>query len=143
MSKSDMSFPDHAYELACSVEEFHRRFLPSGYTIPKEAKDLSSELTLPEDISMFIHDRLLERMNFTTEELGEAAKALNRGEIENHVEEIADLAFFALGTLHLMGEAGAEAICRVIGKNDAKTLDTHEIDAITAKIVKRKAESAP
>ena len=83
--------------LAGSVDAFHQRF-----DIPQI--DLTSiDATL---------DALRQRLSLLDEEVGEHARALNRGEIEDAVKEAVDVAYIALGTIHRLGSEGLDA-CHV------------------------------
>ena len=56
---------------------------------------------------------------------------------EAELEEVADVAFVALGTLHLAKEAGILALDKVARKNNSKNETTHFKNSETGKITKR------
>ena len=86
--------------LAEEVENFHNRF-PEQEQTPSE------------------------RVSMLTEEVGEYAQAVNKGDLGKAHEELADVIFVALGTLQ---KANAEAwLDRVREKNERKTTKTHEV----------------
>ena len=120
------------------VADFHERFGQGRSEEGESLTDLRNEYT-KRHIGGFLQDRFM----FLAEEVGEAARGLNHDDLENHLDEIADIAYFALGTLHRMGDLGEDALERTIMKNDAKTLETHEFEALSGKIVRKKARTAP
>ena len=106
--------------LAVSVDAFHRRF-----DIPQI--DMTSiESTL---------DVLRQRLSLLDEEVGEHARALNRGEIEDAVKEAVDVAYIALGTIHRLGTDGLEACHEVAQKNDAKSPSAYSKRSATGKVL--------
>ncbi len=88
-------------------------------------------------------DRALEALRrqflFLMEEAGEHASDLNKGELDNALLELADVAFVALGAVYLSNAQGAEACLQVAIKNDKKTQDTHVFEASSGKIIRRAA----
>jgi len=109
--------------LAGSVYDFHDRF---------RQYPLSPVLTPEESLGV-----LRERLPFLVEEIGEFAQDLNKGHLENASQEIADVAFVAVGMLLALNGTGAEACHAVAHKNDGKTHQTHMIDASSGKLVRR------
>ena len=76
-------------------------------------------------------------VNFLVEEVGEHSKELNQGELNLASQELADVAFVALGTLLELDSIGAKACGTVAAKNDGKTHDTHMVEATSGKLVKK------
>jgi NTP pyrophosphatase (non-canonical NTP hydrolase) len=109
--------------LAESVYDFHARF-----SIPN-----LNEKTATDDI----FPRLCTRLAFLMEETGEHAKELNQGVLDRAVDEMADVAFVAMGTLLEMDSLGAIACREVANKNDKKTLHTHMVEPSSGKLIKR------
>ena len=106
--------------LAVSVDAFHRRF-----DIPQI--DMSGvDATL---------DALRQRLSLLDEEVGEHARALNRGEIDEAVKEAVDVAYIALGTIHRLGMEGIEACHEVARKNDAKSPSAYSKRSATGKVL--------
>ena len=106
--------------LAVSVDAFHKRF-----DIPQI--DMSSvETTL---------DALRQRLSLLDEEVGEHARALNRGEIDEAVKEAVDVAYIALGTIHRLGMDGVDACHEVARKNDAKMPSAYSKRSATGKVL--------
>ena len=110
---------------AGSVYDFHQRF---GVEQIDLDTDFAGTLAV-----------LRSRLGFLAEELGEHAKGLNTGDARAAAEEMADVAFVALGTLLVLDAAGREACTAVAGKNDRKTGETHALDASSGKLVRRRA----
>ena len=109
--------------LAGSVYDFHQRFGQYPATpVPTCEQSLGV---------------LRERLPFLVEEIGEFAQDLNKGHLENASQEIADVAFVAVGMLLALNGTGAEACHAVAHKNDGKTHQTHMIDASSGKLVRR------
>ena len=112
MQKTNHNFPKVVADFAESIREFHQRF---GCEFGSE----NSRLAM-----------LHEEFNEHSLEVGiDESKALH---------ELADLAFVALGTLELAGEAGIDALRVVAAKNGAKTSETHERNESTGKIQRRR-----
>ena len=106
--------------MAVSVEAFHSRF-----DIPQI--DLTSiDATL---------DALRQRLSLLDEEVGEHARALNRGDIEDAVKEAVDVAYIALGTIHRLGMDGFDACHEVAKKNDAKSPSAYSKRSATGKVL--------
>ena len=106
--------------LAVSVDAFHRRF-----DIPQI--DMTCiDATL---------DALRQRLSLLDEEVGEHARALNRGEIEDAVKEAVDVAYIALGTIHRLGSDGLDACHEVAQKNDAKSPSAYSKRSATGKVL--------
>lgn len=76
-----------------------------------------------------------QRLLLLSEETGEHARAINRGEVHDAVLEAVDVAYIALGTILRLGPAGMEACYQVARKNDAKTLTTHAKRSDTGKVL--------
>ena len=109
--------------LAESVYDFHTRF-----DIPNINEKAPSDDAFP---------RLCTRLAFLMEEVGEHAAELNRAELELAAEEMADVAFVAMGTLMELNALGASACRKVADKNDKKTLQTHMVEPSSGKLVRR------
>ena len=107
--------------LAGSVYDFHSRF-----DIPNVNGSSDQALS-----------RLRTRLAFLAEEVGEHAKELNRGELDDAAIELADVAFVALGSLLELDSLGADSCREVAAKNDGKTTETHMLEAGSGKLVKR------
>ena len=113
-------FVNAVQTLAVSVDAFHRRF-----DIPQIDMDSVDE-TL---------DALRQRLSLLDEEVGEHARALNRGEIEEAVKEAVDVAYIALGTIHRLGADGVGACYEVARKNDAKSPSAYSKRSATGKVL--------
>ncbi len=109
--------------LAESVYDFHDRF---------EVSNLNDK-NLSEDP----FPRLCTRLAFLMEETGEHARELNQGVLGKAADEMADVAFVAMGTLLEMDSLGAIACQDVANKNDKKTLETHMVEPSSGKLVRR------
>ena len=109
--------------LAESVYDFHARF-----DIPKLNDKSHYDDPFP---------RLCTRLAFLMEETGEHAKELNQGVLDRAADEMADVAFVAMGTLLELDAIGANACCEVADKNDKKTLQTHIVEPSSGKLIKR------
>ena len=109
--------------LAESVYDFHARF-----DIPNLNDKTPADDVFP---------RLCTRLAFLMEEVGEHAAELNRAELDLAAEEMADVAFVAMGTLMELNSLGASACRKVADKNDKKTLQTHMVEPSSGKLVRR------
>ena len=109
--------------LAESVYDFHTRFEIPNLNIKAHHDD-----PFP---------RLCTRLAFLMEETGEHARELNQGVLDRAVDEMADVAFVAMGTLLEMDSLGAIACREVANKNDKKTLQTHMVEPSSGKLIKR------
>ena len=109
--------------LAESVYDFHSRF-----DIPTINAKVSESEVFP---------RLCTRLAFLMEETGEHARELNQGALDRAADEMADVAFVAMGTLLEMNALGASACHDVANKNDNKTLRTHIVEPSSGKLVRR------
>ena len=109
--------------LAESVYDFHVRF-----DIPNLNDKTPADDVFP---------RLCTRLAFLMEEVGEHAAELNRAELDLAAEEMADVAFVAMGTLMELNSLGASACRKVADKNDKKTLQTHMVEPSSGKLVRR------
>ena len=116
-------FLESVTRIAGSVYDFHSRF-----GIPAISANGSSDAAF---------DRLRTRLAYLIEESGEHSKELNQGNLQDASEELADVAFVAMGTLLELSEMGAEACHTVALKNDHKTHETHDFDAGSGKIIRR------
>ena len=106
----DWDFIMAVRSLAVSVCSFHNRFdLPQV-----ENKDTESMLAM-----------LKHRLSLLVEESGEHAQDLNKGNVKDAMEELADVAYIAIGSLRQAGKMGIDAMTRVADKNDKKTSKTH------------------
>ena len=118
-------------EMARSVYDFHQRF-----DVPRIGRPTAE--AGPSAVGLAA---LRSRLAFLIEETGEHAKELNRGELGDASKEIADVAFVAMGTLLVLDEMGVDACRAVAGKNNAKTAETHAVDATSGKLVRRVSAS--
>lgn len=109
-------FTDAAAQMADSVEGFHRHF---GIEAGQDGIDYHSRLTL------------------LMEEVGEHANAINKGHtVDQVLQEMADTAYVALGTLELAGENGIQAMLQVAEKNNSKSNATYELHPETGKVIR-------
>ena len=109
--------------LAESVYDFHTRFdIPNLNTKPNRGDPFS---------------RLCTRLAFLMEETGEHARELNQGVLDRAADEMADVAFVAMGTLLEMDTVGTNACLDVANKNDKKTLQTHTVEPSSGKLVRK------
>ena len=118
-------------EMAGSVYDFHQRF-----DVPRIGRPPAEEVPSADGLAA-----LRSRLAFLIEETGEHAKELNRGELGNASKEMADVAFVAMGTLLVLDEMGVDACRTVAGKNNAKTVETHDVNATSGKLVRRVSAS--
>lgn len=109
--------------LAGSVYDFHARFSIPNINDKTPDKD--------------VFPRLCTRLAFLMEETGEHAKELNRGCIDRAADEMADVAFVAIGTLLELDAIGANACQIVANKNDKKTLQTHMVEPSSGKLIRK------
>lgn len=109
--------------LAESVYDFHTRF-----DIPTINAKAAEDDIFP---------RLCTRLAFLMEETGEHARELNQAALDRAADEMADVAFVAMGTLLEMDALGASACRDVANKNDKKTLHTHMFEPASGKLVRR------
>jgi NTP pyrophosphatase (non-canonical NTP hydrolase) len=108
--------------LGDSVYSFHERFgIP---TVAHESDEVILEV-------------LRQRLSLLSEEVGEHARELNRGNVMDAVSEAVDIAYVALGTVLVLGIEGRAACYSISDKNDAKTLTTHGNRGATGKVVAR------
>ena len=115
-------FVDAVSRLGDSVYSFHERFgLP---TVAHEGEDV-------------ILEALRRRLALLSEEVGEHARELNKGNVVDAVSEAVDIAYVALGTVLVLGIEGRAACYSISDKNDAKTLATHGNRGATGKVVAR------
>ena len=122
-SVSREDFISAVSRLAESVYDFHSRF-----DIPIiNAKSAEND----------VFPRLCTRLAFLMEETGEHARELNQGALDRAADEMADVAFVAMGTLLEMDALGASACRDVANKNDKKTLHTHMVEPSSGKLVRR------
>ena len=120
-------FVNASAELADSIASFHERF---DVTLLEHRK--------PEEVTQILQ----ERISIFVEELGEHAKEVNKGNWLLAAQEMADIAFVALGTLEVMGLTGAVAMRSIAEKNNAKTHETHEFNYETGKILRKQKTDA-
>ena len=109
--------------IAGSVYDFHERF-----SVPMVDSPSSPEESLV---------TLRNRLAFLMEEVGEHAKELNKGNLEDAAIELADVAFVVLGTVLTLDVSGEQACLVVARKNDSKTSETHAIEESSGKLVRR------
>ena len=115
-------FVDAVSRLGDSVYSFHERFgLP---TVAHEGEDV-------------ILEALRRRLALLSEEVGEHARELNKGNVRDAVSEAVDIAYVALGTVLVLGIEGRAACYSISDKNDAKNLATHGNRDSTGKVVAR------
>ena len=69
--------------------------------------------------------------------LANTSAELNRAELDLAADEMADVAFVAMGTLMELNSLGASACRKVADKNDNKTLHTHMVEPSSGKLVRR------
>ncbi|MBI4199768.1 MAG: hypothetical protein HY535_04785 [Chloroflexi bacterium] len=82
-------------------------------------------------------EELLSRIPIQQEEVRELEQAIRRESPERIASEAADVLFVAIGTLlRLEPSLAALALDEVIGKNNAKTHETHHVNA-AGKVVRR------
>ena len=81
--------------------------------------------------------RLCARLAFLMEEVGEHSAELNRAELDLAADEMADVAFVAMGTLMELSSLGVSACRKIADKNDNKTLRTHMVEPSSGKLVRR------
>ena len=109
--------------LAESVYDFHTRF---------DIPNLNAKSNLNDPFP-----RLCTRLAFLMEETGEHARELNQGVLDLAADEMADVAFVAMGTLLELDAIGANACHEVANKNDKKTLRTHMVEPSSGKLLRR------
>ncbi len=114
------SFVDGIRAIGESVYSFHDRFGIGSVDVSDTDEALEA---------------LKQRLVLLSEETGEHARAINRAEIDNAVQEAVDIAYIALGTILRLGPAGVQACHEVARKNDAKTLSNTRLSD-TGKVVK-------
>ena len=114
------NFPESISLLAKSVESFHERFQID----PVDFSNDSVALEL-----------LRKRLSLLSEESGEFARELNKGNLENAIHEAVDVAYIALGTILCIGERGLDACKIVINKNDEKSNTGYSKRNSTGKVV--------
>ena len=116
-------FVSAASRIAGSVYDLHHRFaIPRADTLRAREESL---------------ERLRIRLAFLTEELGEHARELNNGNLEQAAAELADTAFVALGSILVLDSLGRDACLAVARKNDEKTSATHALDDSSGKLLRR------
>ena len=96
-----------------------------------------NEKCLTDDPTDDIFPRLCARLAFLMEETGEHARELNQACLDRAADEMADVAFVAMGTLLELNSLGANACHEVANKNDNKTLRTHTVEPSSGKLVRR------
>ena len=109
--------------LAESVYDFHTRFAILNINEKSHSDDA--------------FPRLCTRLAFLMEEVGEHARELNQSNLDRAADEMADVAFVAMGTLLELDLTGANACHSVADKNDRKTLHTHMVEPSSGKLVRR------
>ena len=109
--------------LAESVYDFHARF---------DIQNLNAKSPHEDPFP-----RLCTRLAFLMEETGEHARELNQGVLGRAADEMADVAFVAMGTLLELDSIGAIACHEVANKNDKKTLQTHMVEPSSGKLLRR------
>lgn len=122
-SVSREDFVSAVSRLAESVYDFHTRF-----GIPNINAKTAEDDVFP---------RLCTRLAFLMEEVGEHSRELNQANLDLAADEMADVAFVAIGTLMELNSLGALACRKVADKNDKKTLHTHMVEPSSGKLVRR------
>lgn len=122
-SVSREDFVSAVSRLAESVYDFHARFCIPPINAKTDEDD--------------VFPRLCTRLAFLMEETGEHARELNQASLDRAADEMADVAFVAMGTLLEMDALGASACHDVANKNDKKTLHTHMVEPSSGKLVRR------
>ena len=117
-------FTSYISRLAGSVYDFHERF-----DVPSAGERTSDEDSLA---------TLRNRLAFLMEEVGEHARGLNRGDLDEATLELADVAFVVMGSFATLGAAGERACLEVARKNDGKTRETHFVEESSGKLVRRR-----
>ena len=129
MTTSREDFVKNVTTMALSVYDFHERFDVEQIS-PDDDNEASEE----------IHSAMIQaglfRLNLMMEELGEVASAVNRSEVINMLEEMADVLYVAMGSMLRFGDSGREAVTAVVNKNDLKGYDSYREDPRTGKLVK-------
>ena len=115
-------FMEGVQAIANSVYSFHDRF------------DIDRIDTADPDGTL---EALRQRLSLLTEEAGEHARELNRGNVEEAIDEAVDIAYIALGTVLRLGAQGRDSCLAVAQKNDAKSASTHSKRPGTGKVVAR------
>jgi NTP pyrophosphatase (non-canonical NTP hydrolase) len=109
--------------LAAEVHDFHARW-GDGAGAPGPAAQV-----------------ILERIALLKEEVRELIAEVDRPDDAvvpaDVAEEASDVLFVAIGNLYRLGGVGIEAMERVLGKNAAKTEQTHYVNLQTKKITRR------
>ena len=116
-------FTSSVSQMAGAVYDFHERFGLSAV----EAR------TAPEEALA----KLRTRLSLLIEEVGEHATELNRGNLNEAMAELADVAFVVLGTLLVLDESGRDASHQVTVKNNGKTAESHALSQSSGKLVRR------
>ena len=120
MCNSESNFSESIFQLAKSVESFHERF-------HVDPVDFSSDLSALE--------LLRKRLSLLSEESGEFARELNKGNLDHAIHEAVDIAYIALGTILCIGGRGLGACKVVIDKNDKKSSAGYSKKNSTGKVV--------
>ncbi|MBI4197832.1 MAG: hypothetical protein HY533_01820 [Chloroflexi bacterium] len=116
MDSQPPEIDDLIRDLGASVHRFHERF---GLAGPPTQRELLSRIPIQE------------------EEVRELRQAILGEPPERVAAEAVDVLYVAIGTvLRLNPELAAQAIGEVIRKNDAKTWETHHINAV-GKVARR------
>lgn len=115
--EGDMEFISIVAEMARSVAGFHDRF---------------NDPPIKSDMNLLDAARF--RLNLTTEELGEAAKCVNKFDTTmNITDEFADMLYVAIGSMYKFGSFGLDAMRRVSKKNNEKDLSNYRTKVINDK----------
>lgn len=116
MDSQLLQLGDLIRDLAASVQRFHERF---GLVGPPAEGELLSRIPIQE------------------EEVRELGQAILSESAEHVAGEAVDVLYVAIGTvLRLEPELAAQAIGEVIRKNDAKSWQTHHVNA-AGKVARR------
>ena len=114
-------FVDGIKAMGESVYSFHERF---GIDCVNGSNDHET------------FEAMKQRLVLLSEETGEHARAINRGQVHEAILEAVDIAYIALGTLLKLGTAGTAACHEVVCKNAAKSSATHAKRTDSGKVLK-------
>ena len=106
-------------DMAAEVWDFHDRF---GFDRGDKATRAG-------------HEVIIDRAPILQEEVDEMVAAARVKDESEACHEAADVLFVAIGNMVSLGDAGIEGVRDVIGKNAAKTHETHAIRPDTGKLL--------
>lgn len=107
--------------LADSIDAFHERF------------DLVPVVSNEDAVAGVLYERL----SLLMEEVGEHAGALNKDRADNAIDELVDICYIAIGSLHRIGMVRNRAIENTIQKNNRKTPKDYVVGQNTGKLIKQ------